>query len=94
MATMNVSLSKEFADFVEAQVSSGGYASASEVVRDGLRLLRREQAVQDEKIAISQGNRHRRRCTSDGAAPSLDTGYPMTALRPWTFTEVVFIRAL
>lgn len=52
MATMNVSLSKEFADFVEAQVSSGGYASASEVVRDGLRLLRREQAVQDEKIAI------------------------------------------
>lgn len=54
MATMNVSLSKEFADFVEAQVSSGGYASASEVVRDGLRLLRREQAVQDEKIAISR----------------------------------------
>jgi antitoxin ParD1/3/4 len=52
MATMNVSLSKEFADFVEAQVSSGGYASASEVVRDGLRLLRREQAVQDEKIEI------------------------------------------
>ncbi len=52
MATMNVSLSKEFADFVEAQVSSGCYASASEVVRHGLRLLRLEQAVQDEKIAI------------------------------------------
>ena len=52
MATMNVSLSAEFADFVEAQVASGAYASASEVVRDGLRLLRREQAAHDEKIAI------------------------------------------
>jgi len=52
VATMNVSLSAEFADFVEAQVASGAYASASEVVRDGLRLLRREQAAHDEKIAI------------------------------------------
>ncbi len=52
MATMNVSLSQEFADFVEAQVASGAYASASEVVRDGLRLLRREQAAHDEKIEV------------------------------------------
>jgi antitoxin ParD1/3/4 len=52
MATMNVSLSEEFAEFVEAQVTSGAYASASEVVRDGLRLLRREQAAHDEKIEI------------------------------------------
>lgn len=52
MATMNVSLSKEFADLVEAQVVSGAYASASEVVRDGLRLLRREQTAYDEKIEI------------------------------------------
>ncbi len=52
MATMNVSLSDEFADFVEAEVASGAYASASEVVRDGLRLLRREKAAYDEKIQI------------------------------------------
>jgi antitoxin ParD1/3/4 len=52
MATMNVSLSEEFAEFVETQVASGAYASASEVVRDGLRLLRREQAAHDEKIEI------------------------------------------
>ncbi|HEY1257701.1 MAG TPA: type II toxin-antitoxin system ParD family antitoxin [Stellaceae bacterium] len=52
MATMNVSLSKEFAEFVDSQVTSGAYASASEVVRDGLRLLRREQAAHDEKIEI------------------------------------------
>lgn len=52
MATMNVSLSDEFAAFVEREVASGAYASASEVVRDGLRLLSREKAAHDEKIAI------------------------------------------
>jgi antitoxin ParD1/3/4 len=52
MATMNVSLSEEFAEFVEAQVASRAYASASEVVRDALRLLRREKAARDEKIEI------------------------------------------
>ncbi|MGH7044901.1 MAG: type II toxin-antitoxin system ParD family antitoxin [Stellaceae bacterium] len=52
MATMNVSLSNEFADFVEAEVASGAYATASEVVRDGLRLLRREKAAYDEKVEI------------------------------------------
>ena len=36
MATMNVSLSDEFAAFVEGEIASGEYASASEVVRDGL----------------------------------------------------------
>lgn len=52
VATMNVSLAQELADFVEAEVESGAYASASEVVRDGLRLLRRERAAHDEKIEI------------------------------------------
>ena len=52
MATMNVSLSEEFVAFVERQVSSGEYATASEVVRDALRLLRREAAAHDEKLAI------------------------------------------
>jgi antitoxin ParD1/3/4 len=52
MATMNVSLTDEFAAFVEREVASGEYASASEVVRDGLRLLRREKAAYHEKIQI------------------------------------------
>jgi antitoxin ParD1/3/4 len=52
MATMNVSLSDEFAAFVEGEVASGGYASASEVVRDGLRLLQREKAAHQEKVVI------------------------------------------
>jgi len=54
MATMNVSLSDEFVEFVESEVASGAYATASEVVRDGLRLLRREKAAHEEKILILQ----------------------------------------
>jgi antitoxin ParD1/3/4 len=54
MATMNVSLSEEFVAFVERAVASGEYTSASEVVRDGLRLLQRAKAAHDEKIRILQ----------------------------------------
>lgn len=51
---MNVSLSDEFVAFVESEVAAGGYASASEVVRDGLRLLQRDKAAHQEKILILQ----------------------------------------
>ncbi len=37
--SLNVSLTPELTAFIEAQVASGRYRSASEVVRDGLRLL-------------------------------------------------------
>ncbi len=36
---MNVSLTDELGEFVKAKVSSGRYTSASEVVREALRLL-------------------------------------------------------
>ena len=52
MPTMNVSVSKEFVDFVNREVASGEYGSASEVVREALRLLRREKAAHEEKLAI------------------------------------------
>jgi antitoxin ParD1/3/4 len=52
MPTMNVSLPKALAEFVEKEVASGSYATASEVVRDGLRMLREERAVYEEKLAI------------------------------------------
>jgi antitoxin ParD1/3/4 len=52
MPTMNVSLPKALAEFVEKEVASGNYSTASEVVRDGLRMLREERAVYEEKLAI------------------------------------------
>lgn len=39
---MNVSLTKELESFVMQKVKSGRYGSASEVIREGLRLLEKE----------------------------------------------------
>ncbi|MCJ2015011.1 type II toxin-antitoxin system ParD family antitoxin [Methylobacterium sp. J-076] len=50
MATMNVSLSPEMLAFVTHLTQSGRYASASDVVRDGLRLLEQEKAAEAEKL--------------------------------------------
>ena len=52
MPTMNVSLPQALAEFVEREVASGNYSTASEVVRDGLRMLREERAVYEEKLAL------------------------------------------
>ena len=52
MATMNVSLPADMAGFVEREVVEGGYASASEVVRDALRLLQHDKALETEKLAV------------------------------------------
>jgi antitoxin ParD1/3/4 len=42
---MNVSLTPELAKFVENEVESGLYQTASEVIRAGLRRLKEDQAV-------------------------------------------------
>ena len=52
MPTLNVSLTPEFADFIEDAVASGAYVSASEVVRDALRLMRQEQESAAAKLAL------------------------------------------
>ena len=52
MPTMNVSLPEDMADYVSREVASGEYGSASEVVRDALRSLRREREVEKEKAAL------------------------------------------
>lgn len=45
---MNVSLTEELRELVEAKVSTGYYKSASEVIREGLRLL----AERDDIVAL------------------------------------------
>lgn len=42
---MNISLTPELEAFVQREVSSGQYASSSEVLRDGLRLLKHQQEL-------------------------------------------------
>ncbi|MET3853733.1 type II toxin-antitoxin system ParD family antitoxin [Rhizobium sp. OAE497] len=41
---MNVSIGKRWEDFVEKVVEDGRYGSASEVVREGLRLVEEREA--------------------------------------------------
>lgn len=47
---MNVSLTRELEDFIHTKVAGGGYRSASEVVREALRLLQGEDALRSAQI--------------------------------------------
>lgn len=47
---MNVSLTKELEQIVDQKVKSGLYNSASEVVREGLRLLQQRDEVREAKL--------------------------------------------
>jgi antitoxin ParD1/3/4 len=51
MRTMNVNLSDDLADFVAEQTRDGGYTNQSEVVRQGLRLLRAQGRKRDALLA-------------------------------------------
>jgi antitoxin ParD1/3/4 len=56
----SVTLGDHFQQFVDARVSNGHYGSASEVVRDALRLLERKEQEEEAKLqwlrgAIEQG---------------------------------------
>ena len=50
---MNVSITDSLAEFVQGQVKTGLYSSASEVVRAGLRLLREREAEINKGIQLS-----------------------------------------
>lgn len=47
---MDVSIPKELQDFVREQVESGQYKSEDDVCRDGLRLLKEQQAQYTTKL--------------------------------------------
>lgn len=52
---MNVSVGKEFEEFVRGKVDSGDYASVSEVVRDGLRLLKEKELLLEARLQSLRG---------------------------------------
>ena len=50
MPTRNVSLTEHFDQFIETGITTGRFSNASEVVREGLRLL--EQREQEDRAKI------------------------------------------
>jgi antitoxin ParD1/3/4 len=60
MPTRNINLTDRFDRFIEAEVVSGRYGSASEVVREGLRLMELRKREERAKLkwlrsAVSEG---------------------------------------
>lgn len=51
MATMTVSLPDPMKDWIEAQIKQGGYASASDYVRD---LVRRDRARREQELTLEE----------------------------------------
>ena len=49
--TRNIALTAHFDQFVQSKVESGRYQSASEVVRDGLRLLEEREQMRLQSLA-------------------------------------------
>ena len=52
---MNVSVGRELEEYVKGKVASGDYATASEVVREGLRLLREKDLVLEARLQALRG---------------------------------------
>lgn len=55
MPTRNVVLTDQQAELVEKLVQSGRYQNASEVLRDGLRLLQRREQEETAKLEAIRG---------------------------------------
>lgn len=49
---MNVSLTPELEQFIDAKVKTGFYHSASEVVREGLRMLAEQDAIKQKRLEM------------------------------------------
>lgn len=62
---MNVSLTPELEKFVSTKVGSGRYNSASEVVREALRLLEEHDAARAAQLAEFNGELGRRLAALD-----------------------------
>jgi len=55
MPTRNINLTEHFDHFIETEVGSGRYGNASEVVREGLRLMERRKQEEQAKLKWLRG---------------------------------------
>jgi antitoxin ParD1/3/4 len=70
--SLNVSLTPELERFIQSRVVSGRYQTASEVVREGLRLL--EEREQAREVAIEELRAKIRRGTKEADRGELIAG--------------------
>ena len=70
---MNVSLTPELEQYIQEKVSSGLYYSASEVVREGLRLLKEREQLQ--QIRLQELRQDIQAGLDSGEATRLDMQY-------------------
>ena len=75
MPTRNVNLTDELDRFILARVKSGRYENASEVVRDALRSLERQEREDDAKLAAL------RAAVDEGDASGIAAGDPFASVR-------------
>lgn len=73
---MNVSLTPELDRLVQQKVDSGLYQTASEVVREGLRLLRERDIVREKQL-------HSLRRRIDRGVKQLDAGQGVGSEKSW-----------
>jgi antitoxin ParD1/3/4 len=57
--SLNVSLTPELEQFVQDRVKSGRYQTASEVVREGLRLLEQQEREREAAVEALKGKLQR-----------------------------------
>lgn len=75
MPTRNVNLTEHFEAFVQDRVASGHYQNASEVVREGLRLLEmRDEGVRLKLERLREAVRLGEAAIDDGAFVDIETG--------------------
>jgi antitoxin ParD1/3/4 len=55
MPTRNINLTEHFDRFIQAELKSGRYSNASEVVREGLRLMERLKRQEQAKLNWLRG---------------------------------------
>jgi antitoxin ParD1/3/4 len=63
--SLNVSLTPELEEFVQQRVATGRYQTASEVVREGLRLLEHEERTRETAFAALKAKLQRGAAQAD-----------------------------